>query len=279
MVNLSRIAAARSPPRRPATMPAPPEPAIFVVRDADTTIYLFGTFHALDGKSDWFNARCETPSRNPTSLCSKPSFPKARPGRAGKPGFRPAAFGHALRLFPATTQPGDQRRPVRRACRSTTAPTWSCAAPPKPRASRSRASRRSISSSTCSTRCRRAGCAGAAPRPATRVEAPMHSLSSAMAEMQSAWKRGDQSVFVRDARPDRGGVARDLPDDVHRAECALGRLDRRRMQTPGTVFVAVGAGHLAGKDSVLVRLAERGIHFPRGSTDAPETCFSEAPCH
>ncbi len=28
---------------------------MFVVRDADTTVYMFGTFHALDGKSDWFN--------------------------------------------------------------------------------------------------------------------------------------------------------------------------------------------------------------------------------
>lgn len=31
------------------------EPAMWVVKDADTTIYLFGTFHALDGKHDWFN--------------------------------------------------------------------------------------------------------------------------------------------------------------------------------------------------------------------------------
>jgi uncharacterized protein YbaP (TraB family) len=36
-----------------------------------------------------------------------------------------------------------------------------------------------------------------------------------------------------------------------------------RMQTPGTVFVAVGAGHLAGKDSVLVRLAQLGIESRR----------------
>ena len=35
-----------------------------------------------------------------------------------------------------------------------------------------------------------------------------------------------------------------------------------RMQTPGTVFVAVGAGHLAGKDSVLVRLASSAIDSP-----------------
>jgi uncharacterized protein YbaP (TraB family) len=36
-----------------------------------------------------------------------------------------------------------------------------------------------------------------------------------------------------------------------------------RMRTPGTVFVAIGAGHLAGKDSVLVRLAEKGLPSSR----------------
>jgi uncharacterized protein YbaP (TraB family) len=36
-----------------------------------------------------------------------------------------------------------------------------------------------------------------------------------------------------------------------------------RMQRPGTVFVAIGAGHLAGKDSFLVRLAERRIESQR----------------
>jgi uncharacterized protein YbaP (TraB family) len=36
-----------------------------------------------------------------------------------------------------------------------------------------------------------------------------------------------------------------------------------RMQTPGTVFLAVGAGHLAGKDSLLVRLAQKGIDSTR----------------
>ena len=42
----------------PATAtPALPdaEPAMWMVEDADTTIYLFGTFHALDGKAEWFN--------------------------------------------------------------------------------------------------------------------------------------------------------------------------------------------------------------------------------
>ena len=35
-------------------------PALYVVNDEDTIIYLFGTFHALDGKSEWFNDEVRT---------------------------------------------------------------------------------------------------------------------------------------------------------------------------------------------------------------------------
>ena len=45
----------------PAAAPRPDlDPAIWVVKDRDTTIYLFGTVHALDGKSDWFNDEVKT---------------------------------------------------------------------------------------------------------------------------------------------------------------------------------------------------------------------------
>jgi uncharacterized protein len=62
----SAPAAAQSPTPAPATAPAAAaalpdaDPAIWVVKDPDTTIYLFGTFHALDGKSDWFNDEVKT---------------------------------------------------------------------------------------------------------------------------------------------------------------------------------------------------------------------------
>ena len=36
------------------------DPAMWVVKDKDTTIYLFGTVHALDGKRDWFNDEVKT---------------------------------------------------------------------------------------------------------------------------------------------------------------------------------------------------------------------------
>ena len=44
----------------PAAAPLPDaDPALWVVRDADTTIYLFGTFHLLDGRP-WFNDEVKT---------------------------------------------------------------------------------------------------------------------------------------------------------------------------------------------------------------------------
>ena len=47
-----------------AQAPAAPKPnvspAMWVVKDADTTIYLFGTFHGLDGKTEWFNDEVKT---------------------------------------------------------------------------------------------------------------------------------------------------------------------------------------------------------------------------
>ena len=36
-----------------------------------------------------------------------------------------------------------------------------------------------------------------------------------------------------------------------------------RLHQPGTVFVAVGTGHLAGPDSVQAKLALLGIHSAR----------------
>src|SRR3982750_52089 len=57
MVNVLVAAAALTAASPTAAPVAPPnaDPAIFVVRDADTTVYLFGTFHALDGQSEWFH--------------------------------------------------------------------------------------------------------------------------------------------------------------------------------------------------------------------------------
>jgi uncharacterized protein YbaP (TraB family) len=84
-----------------------------------------------------------------------------------------------------------------------------------------------------------------------------------MADMQSAWKRGDQAVFVRMLGQLEAGSPETYRMMFTERNARWADWIAARLQTPGTVFVAVGAGHLAGKDSVLVRLAEKGIESER----------------
>jgi uncharacterized protein YbaP (TraB family) len=110
--------------------------------------------------------------------------------------------------------------------------------------------------------------AGAAATPADAkvgqpVKAQGEDLRHTMAEMQSAWKRGDQSVFVHMLGQLEAGSPSTYRLMFTDRNARWADWIAARLQTPGTVFVAVGAGHLAGKDSVLVRLAEKGIESQR----------------
>jgi uncharacterized protein YbaP (TraB family) len=91
----------------------------------------------------------------------------------------------------------------------------------------------------------------------------MTSMTKTMTELQSAWRLGELNVFVRML----GQLEQGSPDTYRmmftERNARWADWIKARMQTPGTVFVAVGAGHLAGKDSVLVRLAEHGIPSAR----------------
>ena len=55
----SAPAAPATAAQAPAAPPQDADPAMWVVRDEDTTIYLFGTFHLLDGRP-WFNDEVRT---------------------------------------------------------------------------------------------------------------------------------------------------------------------------------------------------------------------------
>src|SRR4051812_42670066 len=90
MVNL--LVAAALAAAMPSAMPSGPptdEPAMFVVRDADTTIYIFGTFHALDGQSQWFGNQVRNAFERSNELVLETVIPE-RPTPIGQisPGFR-----------------------------------------------------------------------------------------------------------------------------------------------------------------------------------------------
>src|SRR6266404_3145343 len=92
MVNFVVAAAALAAVTPPAASPSPrpAEPAMFVVHDADTTIYIFGTFHALDGRTQWFGDRIRDAFEHSDELVLETLIPE-KPGMVAlaNPGFRP----------------------------------------------------------------------------------------------------------------------------------------------------------------------------------------------
>src|SRR3982751_3629374 len=90
MVHLLIAAALAAATPSYAPHPAPAAaPAMFIVRDADTTIYIFGTFHALDGQSQWFGNRIRDAFEQSNELVLEMVIPQTPPprGQIG-PGFR-----------------------------------------------------------------------------------------------------------------------------------------------------------------------------------------------
>jgi len=80
--------------------------------------------------------------------------------------------------------------------------------------------------------------------------------------MVAAWQKGDAEALAK--------LLNEQEDDpVMRATLLLNRNEawaawlKQRLETPGTVFVAVGAGHLAGAGSVQDQLARLGISSER----------------
>jgi hypothetical protein len=269
MVNLLVAAAlaAATPAASPPAEPAPQSnasPAMFVIRDADTTVYIFGTFHALDGQGQWFSEPVRNAFERSGELVLETLVPERPAPMRPSPAFRPPSVTPSA-SFLATTRMAinagkSQGMQVGNGADMVLRHVAEAEGKPVEGLETLEAQLNMFNRLPSAP----------APSPQLRPGQPvagsgkaMESLSKAMADMQAAWKRGDQSVFVRmlnqlkTASPDTYRMM-----FTERNERWADWI-RARMQTPGTVFVAVGAGHLAGQDSVLVRLAERGLPSQR----------------
>ena len=261
MVNLLAAAALAAATPVAPTPSAPSEPAMFVVRDADTTVYLFGTFHALDGDPHWFdygvraafeqsdelvletllpegpNAAKElSQAIHPPSVAPSPSFlaTTRMAITAGRSQGMQTDNGADMVLRHVAETEGKSVQGLETLQFQLNMFNKMPPALPPPPQSASKAG-----------------------------EQPMQSLSKTMSEMQSAWKHGDQAVFVNLLEQLRAGAPDTYRMMFTERNARWADWIAARMQTPGVVFVAVGAGHLAGTDSVLVRLAEKGIPSQR----------------
>jgi uncharacterized protein YbaP (TraB family) len=238
-------------------------PAIFEVRDADTTVYIFGTFHALDGRSHWFNNEVRTAFDRSGELILETVIPE---GPAQAPAPRPISPG-AMSVTPSASYLATTKMAINAGREQGMKVAHGADMVLRREADLSGKYVEGLE--TLESQLNMFQRMPAATQPSRpKAGAPVddgkaEALSNVMAEMQAAWKRGDQRVFVR------------ILDQLNRSSPDTYRMmftERNarwadwvaaRMQTPGTVFVAVGAGHLVGKDSLLVRLAEQGIESTR----------------
>lgn len=237
------------------------QPAMFVVRDADTTIYIFGTFHALDGHAQWFGENVRNAFEQSDELVLETLVPeRPMPGQIVAPLRAPSVTPSAS--FLATTRLAinagkAQGMQVGNGADMVLRHVAEAEGKPVEGLETLQLQIDMFNHMPATT-------PAALPK-STAASESMDGLSKAMGEMQAAWKRGDQSVFVRML-----AQLRQASPDTYRmmfTERNERWADwiRARMQQPGTVFVAVGAGHLAGPDSLLVQLAERGIPSQRAN--------------
>lgn len=242
-------------------------PALWVVRDGDTTIYLFGTFHAHDGQAHWFDHAVkqafdgsdelvletlvpDSPAaidaalarhRARTLAAASPALPAAQPS-AGLAGTRQAMS--AARSIGLSVEQGADAV-LHRAADAAGKPVLGLESFDYQLAMYDRLP-----------------AAYPAMGRAKRRASPA-AIAGQMKQMVAAWNAGDHQTFEGVV----GAVQAQSPEAYRilfaDRNAAWSDWVTARMKLPGTVFLAVGTGHLVGKDSLQALLAARGLTSAR----------------
>ncbi len=284
------VAAPRTTPATaaPAVMG---NPALWVIRDADSTIYLFGTFHALRPTTQWRTPAVEqalAASRELWLEIENPDDPAALQPLILQLGMSPQT-PLSSRLTPAertalaaaATRAGlppqalEPMRPWLAGLTLAVAPLIQAGYDPTQGVDtllRQAATERGIAVRAFETPEQQFRFFADLP-----AEQELAFLRSALEEFEEGPAMID-ALAVDWAEGDVAGMERLMVDEMRRDSPELYRLilvDRNAAWTTrirellagsGTAFIAVGAGHLAGPDSVQAMLARQGVRAERVNT-------------
>ena len=269
--------------------PAPQaHPALWKAYDADTTVYLFGTIHALPAATKWQSAAIDTAMAKSDALVLE----VANLQDAAKIGDAFRAIAMAPNLPPVLDRvPAGRRAALKAELDAAKLPlavadrykTWAIVLSlagltmEKIGASRDAGVERVVQDGFASahkpvegleTAAQQFGFFDQLSEDAQRklllsTLEPDAKVRAEYARMVSAWSAGDvRRIAV--------SFDEELKESPELTEALLARRNAawtdwiaQRMQQPGTVFIAVGAGHLAGPGSVEALLAKRGIKVAR----------------
>ncbi|WP_443026074.1 TraB/GumN family protein [Sphingomonas sp. PB2P19] len=284
-MTLALPACAQAPKQARAANDA--DPALWVVKDKDTTVYLFGTIHVLKPGMTWFDEAVKTAfdrsqqvvlelvmpdTAKMQSLVMATGVSPSGPTLTEQvPADKRAAFGKAVTDLGLPANAFDRFKPWLAATNLSIAPLSKLGydaanGPEQVITAAAKAAGKPVTG--LETAEQQLGYFSGLSQKAqieflssTIDELPK--LETTMATMVDEWAKGDPEALARemnDSLKDSPEVAKVLLVDrnKHWANWVA-----ERMKTPGTVFVAVGAGHLAGNDSVQAQLAKLGVNATR----------------
>ena len=277
-----------------ATVPQPataagPRPALWQVADQDTTIYLFGTIHLLPPNSLWRTPAFDAAVQRSQMLVVETLIDAANPNALAAD---MATMGFSSGLPPIAQRVAPEKAPQLEAAIARTGiprplfdrmETWAAAftlmgvqfqslglqgdqgvetvlrqtftAAGKPVIQLETNREQLALFDTLPERAQRQLLEGA-------IEAP-DTVKQQFGAMLASWLAGDVDAIARTFNHD----LRDSPELrdalLTRRNAKWAQWIEQRLATPGTVFVAVGAGHLAGDVSVQRYLEGKGIRVRR----------------
>jgi uncharacterized protein YbaP (TraB family) len=274
------------PAARPASPPA--QPALWVVRDADTTIYLFGSVHELRPDLAWFQgpvrrafeesdtlvleliappeAEVQETLRRTAPPADAPPLPqRLPPGYAEKLAAATRAAGYPEgafdRMDPWLAATSLSILPLRRTGYSREAGVEAVLTASARRAGKP--------IEGLETQRDQIGMFDQLPEAEqiamlTRVLDGQDAAVDLMRRTAEAWSQGDTdalaAIVADDLRQTSDAVQQRVLADRN---AAWADWIARRMAQPGRVFLAVGTGHLVGRGSLQDALAARGLRVRR----------------
>ena len=285
---LSLPACAQQPAQAPARAANDADPALWVVKGKQTTIYLFGTIHVLRPGLTWFDEAVKSAFDKADEVKLEIVMPDqaTMQGLVQATGVAPAGTPPLTQRLPegkraaftkAVTDLGlpanalDRFKPWLAATQLSVAPLSklgydSANGPEEVITEAAKQAHKPLSG--LETPQQQLGFFGSLSDKAqlqflesTVDELP--TLDKQMASMVDEWARGDPEALAREMNDELKSspeVAKVLLVDRNRN---WAQWIKHRMTKPGTVFIAVGAGHLAGPDSVQAQLAKLGLKAER----------------
>ncbi len=279
-------ARAADPAPFPTAVEAPAgKVALWKVADEDTTIYLFGTIHLLDGDDAWFSDTIgkalatsdqlvtevdqDSGAAAGVMLLRRAMLPEGQNLRALMSGEDRAAYEKAMRAIHMPPETFDRFKPWYAGLMLNLLPLMQqgYSVDKGVEAVLTARKRPQTGTGALETMEEQVDLFDALPQKAqlaylrsTVKAAP--DMVATIASMVKEWRAGDANALaelINDEETDPALLERILyARNTNWANWIV-----RRLEQPGTVFVAVGAGHLAGRGSVQDQLRRRGIGSAR----------------